>query len=194
MTERGIGTELIQTEVSKILFDELNDELDRQQELWADRDEEWQLLTGQTEGFVILEHIEPENFYRGHRPSLVKQPIPIEEKYPNVSVMAYQARPTGDIVDQGSNFSIVLDIEILVRSKTSESEADSRIQRTGEAVHQVLVRNENLNGLSFGWENDPVIQYTDIYLYPSEHSYGEDWFWQGSRFRYNLTRHSSLPS
>lgn len=194
MTERGIGTELIQTEVAEILFSQLNDEIDAQQGLWTTRDEEWQNLTGQTLGYVELELIDACNFHRGHRPSLIKHPLPIEDGYPNISVMAYQARPTPEIIDQGSNFSIVLDIEILVRSKRSEEEVNSRIQRTGEAVHQVLTRNENLNGLSLGWENDPVIQYTDIYIYPSEQSHGEDWFWQGARFRYNLIRHNRLPS
>lgn len=191
MTERGIGLELIQVEATKILFSELNDELDLQQEKWADRDEEWNLLTGQDPSFVELEHIEDRNFHPGHRPSLILK-LP-KEHYPNISVMAYSGKPTGDILDQASNFNIMLDIEAMCKSDTSEAEVDRRTHRTTEAIHQVLVRNENINGYSLGWDNDPVIQLTDIFIRSEEASHGPDWYWQAVRVRYNLTRHARIP-
>ncbi len=184
--EAGIGLEILELLVTTILYEELNDEIDIQQAKWEDRDDEWQALTGQ-EGFTTLEYIDSENFYSGHRPSLVKHPIPID-KYPNVSVMAYQARPAVSIIDQASNFTNILDIEILVKGE-NETEANRRCHRTTEAVHQVLSRNEDLQQFSQGFDNDPVVNHTDTFIYSHNE---KDIFWRACRLRYDLTRHSSL--
>jgi hypothetical protein len=188
-TEEGIGLELIELEAGKILFDELNDEIDTQQEKWNARDEDWNTHTGQNPGYIVVEYIEPENYNKGHRPSLIEAP---KENYPNLSVMAYQARPVALPIDQASSFNVFLDIELMVKGET-EYEVNARIHRTTEAVHQVLTRNEKLNGTSQGWENDPTIQITDCFKRRSETSSGEEWFWQASRLRYQLIKHSKLP-
>jgi hypothetical protein len=192
MTERGIGLELIQRETCLILFQELNNEIEAQQALWVERDKEWNKLTGLDIKSTQLEHIKPENFHPGHRPSLIeKLPKP---NYPNISVMAYAGRPTNIAIDQASNFSTRVDIELMVKSERSEGEVDRRAHRTTEAIHQVLARNENLNGLSLGWENDPIVQITDIFSRRESQGAGKTWYWQASRITYSLTRRTHLPS
>jgi hypothetical protein len=191
MTERGIGLEIIQRETTLILFEQLNDEILEQESKWIDRDLDWNIITGQDFEQTTLEQILPENFYPGHRPSLIEQ-LP-KPNYPNVSVMAYSGKPSNRVVDQASNFLIGLDIEVMCKSERGESEVDRRIHRTVEAVHQVLVRNENLNRMSLGWENDPTVQITDIFKRREDKGAGQDWYWQAARIRYNLTRRSKLP-
>jgi hypothetical protein len=106
-------------------------------------------------------YVDAMNIQKGHRKSFVENPSP--DKYPNISVMAYQGRPvTLDLVDQVTNFNITLDIETMVKGD-SEAEVDMRGHRFVEAIHQVFVRNESLNGASYGWENEPVVQITDIF-------------------------------
>jgi hypothetical protein len=191
MTERGIGLEIIQREIALILFDELNDEIEAQSELWELRDKDWNKTTGQDIGGTKLEKVKSENFHQGHRPSLVeKLPKP---NYPNISIMVYAGRPTNFSIDQATNFQIRADIEIMCKSEKSESEVDRRIHRTTEAVHQVLTRNENLNRTSLGWENDPTVQITDIFKRREQQGGGKDWYWQAARISYNLTRRATLP-
>lgn len=189
LVERGIGLELFENKIALILIDNINEELDLQQELWADRDTEWNQQTGQDPDYVLLELFESQNVYKGHRPSLVESPS--EDLYPNLSVMAYQARPVGETIDQATNFSITIDIEVFVKGD-SEGETNSRIHRSTEAVHQVLARNDKLDGLSIGWDNDPIIQLTNVFKAKGIQS-GTDFFWQGTRLRYSLTRRTRLP-
>ena len=191
MTERGIGLELIQRKVCLILFEELNDEFTLQEQLWEDRDKEWNQITGQDLGVTNLEKVKPEHFYPGHRPSLIeKLPKP---NYPNVSVMAYQGRPPASVIDQTTNFNVNVDIELMVKSEKSESEVDRRSHRSVEEIHQVMVRNESLGGFSMGWENDPIVQLTDIFSRREDKGAGKVWYWQANRIRYSLLRRSNLP-
>lgn len=190
-TESGIGLELIQRHITLILFNQLNTEIDAQQQLWESRDANWNAQTGKDPDYVLIEQIEPDNFHCGHRPSLIENPSP--DNYPNASVMVYQSRPSEDVFDQASNFSITCDLEIMVKGP-DEFQTDARTHRTIEAVHNVLTKNDRLDGMTSGWENDPVIQITDIFKKKEENSYGDQWFWQASRLRYVTTKHNKLPS
>lgn len=190
-TERGVGLELVEREVTKALFNELNDELDLQQTLNEERDAEWNQLTGQNPSTVTLDHVETENFMLGHRPSLVKNAT--LENFPNISVMVYGARPTSEIIDQATNLTMTVDIEFMVKGD-DEAQTNAKGHRMLEAIHQVMARNEGLGGLSFGWDNDPIIQLTDLQLRKSNVSHGEEWIWQAGRIRYTMVRHARLPS
>ncbi len=192
VTEAGIGLELIQFNAALILAEQINDELEVQQERWTNRDFEWATATGQDASKVELEWIDPTNIWKGHRPITIEQNVD-QRIFPNISVMAYVSNPASlnDIVDQMSNTSPMLDIEVGIKGET-EQIVDPRTHRTVEAVHQVLARNESLNGVSLGWDNDPVVRITDIYKRKSEGSYGEDWFFQLARMRYTLTRHTRI--
>jgi hypothetical protein len=189
-TERGSGLELVQLKAGTIFYNNIEDELTAQEELWLDRDNEWRSLTGQGFGETRLERFSDENIHLGHRPSLIlARP---QKDYPNISFMAYMARPASSVIDQASNFSITLDIEIMVKGEY-EVEVDRRLHRTCEAVHQVFVKNESLDGVSLGWDNDPVINLTDIFRRDEDVSHGKAWYWQAARIRYLLTRHNRLP-
>lgn len=192
--ESGIGLELYQYKVALVLIENLDTAIDYQQSLWVDRDAEWNTLTGQDPTYVEVEYIKPENVFRGHRPSLIDAPP--QEKFPNISVMAYIGRPGNptNIIDQASNYNITIDIETAVKGE-SEAEVDARKHRTVEAIQQVLTSAEglSLDGMSQGWENDPIVIITDIYKRKAQGSYGDDWYWQMARLRYVAQRHSMLP-
>lgn len=191
MTEQGFGLELIERQACLILYNEVNDEIQVQQDLWDDRDTEFSDVTGLEPSQITLELIEPENFYYGHKPSLINA---APDKYPNVSLMAYEGSPPpADKIDQGNDWRIILDVETMCKSDFNESEVNRRTHRTVEAVNQVLIRNEDLNGLSLGFDDDPTVQITDVFKAETSLSEHKDWFWQAARIRYNLTRHARLP-
>lgn len=192
IAERGIGLELFQYRVAEILLEQINPELERQEALWVDRDKTWNTVTGQEPRSVTLELFEPENIFRGHRPSLIEQPP--REKFPNISVMAYVSRPTTvtNVLDQASNNNITVDIEAAIKGD-SEAETDARMHRTTEAIYEVMTRNESLSGMSGGWLEEPMTQITDIYKRKEAGSYGDFWFFQMARLRYISSRHSQLP-
>lgn len=192
MTEPGIGLELIQLETLKILINNLNDEIENQETLWGDRDKELNQLTGVQPIRTKLESVKEENFHSGHRPSLVLSPP--KPSYPNISVMAYRANPLGEQIDQADNFTVTIDIEGMVKSNDNEVEVDRRCHRMVEAVHQVLIRHEDLGGTSFGWQNEPVVQITDIFTRREEKGHGKDWYWQAFRLRWQISRNNYLPS
>lgn len=191
LVESGTGLELIQLEVGKILYENINEIIDYYQELWQERDADWQSLTGQSNSGIVVEHIPETNIYLGHRPSLILESQP-KEAYPNLAVMAYESRTSDQIIDQASNSIVNVDIEIMVKSETSEVEADRRVHRTLEAVHQVLVRNHTLNGKTLGWDNDPTVSIGDIFIRREELSYGDEWYWQGGSMRYIVNRSTNL--
>lgn len=190
-SESGIGLELVQRQITLVLYNELNSAIDDQQTLWQSRDQSWNELTGNDPDYVELEYVEPDHFYPGHKPSLIENPTP--ENYPNISVMCYQGRPSPEVFDQASNFIITCDIESMVKG-ASEAETDARTHRTTEAIHNVMVKNNRLDGLISGWDNDPIVQITDIFKKKEENSYGEYWFWQAVRIRYTTTKHNKLPN
>ena len=189
LTERGIGLEIIQHRLASVIFSELNDEIDRQQDLWTQRDLDWNNLTGQEPREVLVEYVKEDNFYKGNKPSLIEAPI---ENYPNVAVMVYIGNPGVEIIDQASNFIVVADVEAMVKGD-SEEIVDARIHRMTEALHQIIVRNKGLNGATRGFENDPNVQITDNFKRREELGAGKNWYWQAVRLRYNIARHTNLP-
>lgn len=189
ITARGFGLEIIEREVHVILFDQLNDELDVQEELWYQEDEEFGEKVGIDLGKTFLEHVPPENFYSGHRPSLLKGGA---ENFPNVCVMCYAAVPIDDI-DQTQNWLVDIDIEVMVKSEIGEADANRKIHRTVEAINQVMFRNDSINGYSIGYTGDPDVIITNIFYQNEEVSHGKEWWWMGARIGYNIIRHSKLP-
>ena len=189
LTARGFGLEQIEREVHIILHDQLNDELETQEAIWYDADEEFSETIGSKVGKTYLEPIPLENFYSGHRPSLLGGG---PENFPNVCVMCYSGIPTDDI-DQMQNFLIDIDIEIMIKSELNEEDANRKIHRTLEAVNQVMFRNESINGFSIGYTSDPDVIITNIFYQNEEVSHGKEWWWMGARIGYNIIRHSKLP-
>jgi hypothetical protein len=191
LVESGTGLELIQLEIGKVLFENLNTEIDTYQSTWQQRDAEWQSLTGIGDSETVVELFSDENFHLGHRPSLIQNDMP-KDAYPNIAVMAYESRPTDQIIDQATNVTVGVDIEFMVKSENSELEVDRRTHRTIEAIHQVLSNNSTLNGKILGWDNDPSVQVSEVFIRREDLSFGPDWYWQGARFRYLVNRSTNL--
>lgn len=190
LTETGFGVEIIEREAIKILYEELNDEIIKVQDEWEDRDIEINQLTGEDPITVELELIEEENFYYGHRPSLVEAPV---DRYPNVCSIAESSDPSENELDQYNNYQVSLAIEIMCKSLYNESEVNRRTVRTAEAVNRVLMRNDTLNGQCEGFDFDPSLVLTNVFI-RADHPQGDkDWFWRAARIDYSITRHADLP-
>lgn len=191
LVESGFGNELIETEAIKILYNELNPELLAVQARWEDRDVEINNIIGVDPIVVEQELIVEGNYYYGHTPSLIEAPI---EKYPNVCAIADNADQAEGEIDQMNNYSLGLAIEIMCKSLYNESEVNRRTNRTVEAVHNVMMRNQTLNGLIEGFESDPSAILTDVFT-RSDHPQGNDqkWYWRAARIDYQITRHAVIP-
>lgn len=190
LTETGFGLEIIEREAIKILYEELNDELIAVQDEWEDRDIEINQLTGEDPITVELELIEESNFYYGHRPSLLEAPV---DNYPNICAISDSSDASETELDQFNNYEVSLAIEIMCKSLYNESEVNRRTSRTAEAVNRVLMRNNTLNGECEGFDFDPSLVLTNVFI-RSDHPQGDkDWYWMGARIDYLITRHAQLP-
>jgi len=190
LTESGFGNELIETEAIKVLYNNLNTELLAVQERWEERDVEINSLIGVEPVVVEQELVIEGNYHYGHVPSLIEAPI---ENYPNVAAIADGADQAESEIDQMNNYSIGLAIEIMCKSVYNESEVNRRTNRTLEAVHNVMMRNQTLNGLIEGFESDPSMQTSEVFT-RRDHPQGDsDWYWRAGRIDYQITRHAVQP-
>src|SRR4051794_38356702 len=150
-----IGMERIAREGLIVLIETLNDELPNQDAKWAPLDEELATLRGVPYEPIVNELVAPENFYPGHRPSLIKAPI---DKYPNVSVMADRAgQAQDDNIDQISIYNDALVIELMAKSSTSEEEVNSLARRMAEAVNICLMSSRTLRGVVNEFQGVPTV-------------------------------------
>lgn len=202
--DKGLGLERLQREAFLALFKQVNNEQAQLNQAWAELDT---LLAQETEREfdpIVLEPVEVFNFHMGHRPSLVEAPI---QRYPNISVMAYQSRPEGaGQIDQMANISNRLFIECMVKSpqyedsleEVSEGQIEServvnaRIQRLTDAVNNVIQSNRTLNGTVSGIGQHPSVLISDVFVRGEHTSYGQKWLWQGSRLEYEISKLSHL--
>jgi hypothetical protein len=190
LNETGFGVEIVEREAIKILYEELNDELIAVQDEWEDRDIEINQLTGEDPITVELELIEENNFYYGHRPSLLEAPI---TSYPNVCAIADTADPSESEMDQFNNYEVSLAIEIMCKSLYNESEVNRRTARTAEAVNRVLMRNDTLNGECEGFDSDPSLVLTNVFTRSDNPQGSDQWYWRAARIDYFITRNAKLP-
>ena len=143
---------------------------------------------------TVVEHIAAENFHEGHRPSLIAAPI---TKYPNCCVWTVRAVPNSESAgsDHTSIFSNLLYIEVMVKATPDEDEetVNRRIERTAEAVHICLMRDQSLGGRVSGFVSEPTINLSDVFTRKEKTAYGPHWFWQGARLEYTIRKDSVLP-
>lgn len=201
--DQGIGLERLQREAFIVLFNKLNDELALVESAWAQLDQQLSTLTPYDYVEINLEGIQPQNFYLGHRPSLIQAPI---NRYPNVSIMAWRAGSEApDNIDQLASYRQNLAIEVMVKSRTykeadepdlltAETEVNARIQRTTDAVNNVILANKSLNGVTTEISRTPSITLSDVFVREEKTSYGDKWLWQGSRLEYDVTKISNLSN
>lgn len=202
--DKGLGLERLQREAFLVLFKNLNQELGLLDSAWATLDQQLSVATGRDFDPITLEPVEEINFHMGHRPSLIEAPI---QRYPNVSVMAYQVRPDNQgVIDQIAQIRDRLFIEVMVKSpqyETSTEEAtagqieaerivNARIQRTTDAVNNVLQAHRTLNGTTQEIIDVPAVIISDVFPRAEKTSYGQPWLWQGSRLEYEVSRLSQL--
>jgi hypothetical protein len=204
LIDKGLGLERIQREAFLVLFNNLNQELQILESAWTTLDNQLAVETGRDFDPIALESVEDFNFHMGHRPSLIEAPI---QRYPNVSVMAYQVRPvSANPIDQMAMNLDRLFIEIMVKSPqfaTSTEEAtagqieaerivNARVQRTTDAVNNVIQSNRTLNGTVQEIIGTPSVIISDVFPRAEKTSYGQPWLWQGSRLEYEVSKLSHL--
>lgn len=183
--------EVIERKALVVLFDNLNDELARQEAAWLTADEEFYTLLGRTPVAITLEPIKPENFYTGHRPSLIEDDEPIEH-YPNVSVMSDLAQPVaGGNLDHGSELNNSFYIEAIIKSE-SEDQINSRCKRTGEAIRLTLMKNKTLSGL-VEEINEPTVRISNVWTRRSGRGHGAKLFFQMARLEYTVPKTGPYP-
>lgn len=198
--DKGLGLERLQREAFLILFSKLNEEQALLNQAWATLDTALSTATDREFDPIVLEPIEAHNFHMGHRPSLIEAPI---QRYPNVSVMAYQSRPeSGSQIDQMANISNRLFVECMVKSPlyetTTEEASDgqveaervvnARIQRLTDAANNVIQNNGTLNGTISQISQYPSVLVSDVFVRRENTAYGQKWLWQGSRLEYEISR------
>lgn len=189
-----LGLEAIQREGFLLFFDHFNGAVGEVNAFMEPRDRALAQHTGRLP-FVAtpVEQIAPENFYEGHRPSLISAPL---GDYPNLSVWAVRATPTPDsaILDQQSAHRVLLYVEVMVKSEKSEEEVNRRILRTVEAVNLCVMANQTFNATVNGMDSDPAVTISEVFTRKERSSYGPEWFWQGARLEYAVRKESVTPS
>lgn len=179
--------ELLSKQSLSILYAELNDEIEAIQAVWDARDLAYvEELHGAIRARTQIELIQPENFYWGHRPSLIEAPI---EGYPNVSCFAYRAARSPVGLDQVNRKIITLSVEIMCRSEDSEEEVNARIARTADAVQSVLSRHPTLDGAVFQIGDEPDVTLSDLMARTDQRSGGNRFYWQGARLEYAVEKY-----
>jgi len=149
---------------------------------------EWDVLDAKLHYMPIeTEMIEPENFYHGHRPSLIDAPV---SAYPNCSVMAYSASPVISDLDWEDRYTVKLFVELMCKSDDDEGEVNSRIARTADAAHRVLMDNTALGGLVDEIANNPTVELSDVFTRMEQTRSGTKFFWQGARLEYNINKYA----
>lgn len=183
-----IQTEEIQRQTIKILYDDLNTEITNRSAGWTTKDTTYYASIGRPAPGFTVEQVDTENFYPGVVPSLIKAPI---EKYPNVSAYAWQAVPTNSRDDTAEEYRITLAIEVMVKSITSELEVNSRIQKTLEAIHAIMVKNLSINH-TVNTSNAPIKTMGDVFIRRESNGRGPEWFWQGGKLEYVVEKYGIL--
>lgn len=187
------GLEQIQRQAFYVLFENLNSTIDEIATAMDQSDQEFAVRTGRPYEQIIIENIDNQNFYEGHRPSLIKAPV---ERYPNVSIWGVRAVPTPEsaLLDQISSYSDLLYVEIMANSPKDEGEANKRLLRTVEAANVCIMRDTTLQGAVFGLNTDPSLNVSDVFTRRERTSYGPEWYWQGARIEYAVRKEAAMPS
>lgn len=198
--QNGIGFEMISRATRVILMNQLNDEIDRQADIWKNPDLALQQFNrDEGVGQIDIPHVELANFHEGPHESLIQAP---PEKFPNLSVMAYMAVPAlSQAFDQAQSSEITIFVEsmqitgpVLVDLETAhESIVHRRIQRMTEAVARVMERNLTLMGTVHELRTPPRGGIGKAsWLRPKSSGSGPRFLWHGSRLQYTATRHHSI--
>jgi len=187
------GLEEIQRQAFYMLFDNLNTRINEISTRMQISDQDFADHTGQPYVETIVEEVEPQNFYEGHRPSLISAAV---ESYPNCAVWVVRATPgTGsEAFDHQTVYRNLVYVEVMVKSIEDEGEVNRRLLRTTEAVNVVMTADKTLGGTVSGFDGEPLISISDVFTRKERTAYGPHWFWQGARLEYAVRKEAVLPS
>lgn len=186
------GLELAQRAALLQLFDHLDDAISAVEQKWAESDETLADHMGLPYVPVEIERIEAQNFYEGHRPSLILAPI---ENYPNVSVWGVRSTPhaESDASDHTNIFSNLIFVEVMCKALDGEEGlVNKRVVRTSEAIHAVMRDDPTLGAVMTGFEGDVSLNLSDVFTRREQTSYGDLWYWQGARLEYVVRKDSVI--
>jgi hypothetical protein len=193
VTEPILGLENIQRAAFLVFFEQLNGAISQIASFMDDRDQEFATRTGRDYVPTVVEPVDSNNFYEGHRPSLIDAPVTL---YPNFSVWSVRATPTPESADFDQSFvsRTLLYIECMVKSNLDEGEVNRRLLRTVEATHLCVMSNPTLGGVVIGADSDPSVTISEVFTRKERTAYGPHWFWQGARLEYAVRKESAMPS
>lgn len=197
----GTGLETVQIEAFAVLFRDLNTALAQIEAIGQNvRDARISEIIGSPVPATTLEQVDSTpridspggNFYLGHRASLINAPI---TQYPNVSVISDDSTnfPAAEW-DQGNAFRNRLRVEIMVKSEAGEDEVNKRVQRMTDAVNAALMASRDLTGAVGGELTMTRTFIGNVFPRKADTSYGENWYWQGARLDYSITKVAADPS
>jgi hypothetical protein len=182
----GVGLTQIARLVAIELKDNLNDMMTTlKTSRWDAEDAAFWAAFGGTNPNWVVEPVADENFYVGHRPSLIEAPV---INYPNCAVMAYVGRPKSTDDDHIDVYTDTCAVELMAKSENSEDEVNYRIQRMAEAAYEVIANNRSLGGYVPKAEETPQILIGDLFVRREQKSRGTEFLWQGARMEYSIDK------
>lgn len=190
----SIGLETIQRAAFLRMYQHLNTSITEVSSYWDVSDAALNEFLDLPPTPIVVEPIAPNNFYEGHRPSLIKASI---DHYPNISVYGIRATPHAESgsSDHTSIYNNVLYVEIMCKATDVEGEGivNKRLLRTIEAANKVMLDDPSLQGVVTGMSEDVSLNVSDIFVRKEKTAYGPEWLWQGARLEYVLRKDSVIP-
>lgn len=191
-----IGMERIAREALVTLVNELNDAIDVEDAKWASLDAELANKLGLPFRPCKTNHVRKDNFYMGHRPSLIEADF---DYYPNVAVMIASAVKGADPLDQLESNRLTMWIEAMAvdgpytqKHKNFEREAEDlvnrKVQRMAEAIHAVLNSNRTFGGVIFEIEGISNASVSNCERRRNPGGSGDEFYWQMLRLEYTINK------
>lgn len=194
-TDGTTGLERISREIVMIFADQLNDEIALQEAAWEQLDQEMANTLGFAYSAITVERFPLTHLYLGHVPSLINADV---SRYPNLSVMGFVSRQSGEGIDLYHSINDTIFIEVMCKSgpyqasdaspSPGEDLVNRRTQRTTDAVVAVMNRNPTLNGLVQRIVGPPEVEISDVFGKHEHRDRGPRYWWQGSRLMYRVER------
>jgi len=158
---------------------------------WDTEDAAFWTAFGSPDPGYLVEPVNAENFYIGHRPSLMEAPV---TKYPNCAVMAYTGRPKTTDDDHFDTYTETCAVELMAKAEPTDGNppdeglVNYRIQRLAEAAREVIANNRNLGGYVPKAEDTPQVLIGDVFVRRELKSRGTEFLWQGARIEYAIDK------
>jgi hypothetical protein len=196
-----IGLERISHAAIVLLMANLETELTNEDAKWDTLDQDFALLRGVDYVGCTSDVPLSENFYKGHRPSLIEAP---PSRYPNVAAIAYRSVKSTDQGDQYYGHAISLGIEAMVIDGPYPQNADGSFDTDGEdlinrkstrmmeAINAVFVKNRTMGGIIEEINDPPSTLVSECMRKRGEKGHNDVYYWQLCRLDYTIPKVSSI--